>query len=150
MALVVRALYRPNEFNQDDLAKMTEIVKATPMVEYLINQAKIEVSANIKELIDERDERINELAAELQSARTGRTIEGPHSGNLPNHGPVSQPSPAAPAPSLDLAQVQAMVQDTVRQMMAQPPQNVAPAVTSSGYRPNSNRANPILPWLQNR
>jgi hypothetical protein len=149
VALVVRALYRPNEFNEEDLAKMTEIVKATPLVEYLVNQAKIEVSANIKELIDERDARINELAGELHEARNGSTIPSPSQG-LPSSGAGPQPSPVSPAPAMDMAAIQAMVQDTVRQMMVQPPQNIAPVATASGYRPMSNRTNPILPWLNNR
>lgn len=148
MALVIRALYKPSEFEQAELGKMIEIIEATPLVEFIILKTKTEVSQNVKELLEERDTRIDELAKELHTVRNGSNVVPTSSGQSSPEGASPSYPPAASPPPPNYAEIQAMVVEAVRQLMPAQAAPVAPT-TASGYRP-ANRANPIAPWLNNR
>ena len=156
VALLIQALFKPQDVSPKVLEQLVPRLVQSPLIstlvdakvkekaDALVNQAKTEVSENIKELLDSKDEQINELARQLGEYQIG---------NVPNQDQPAPPvnnTPAMPYGD-DMRQVmremirEEFAQERSRMMGgAQPAQNQ----TMLQYRPPSgiNRQAPITSW----
>jgi len=177
MNMVVHAMFQPQEFDPEYLEKVTEVIKNAPLIQTMLADvdmaARTQVSEEVKEILDDRAETIDDLGNQLSAAQ--RELIRLRHGNLTGSPAVEEEevpldaSPATPPPSpvqapVDNRNVSEIVQGLVAALGITPPNAPVPPstpipahpagrTTSSGYRPAASpssvdRRNPILPWIK--
>lgn len=153
------ALYEPHKLLPEARDKMAEVISSTPLVAGIVgravNKAKTEVSTQVQEILQEREQRISELGDQVgmlqaRLASAGETDHGADvaGGRLPPLASSREPVGGDTAPPAG-EPLEAMIDRLIEQRLSRQPQaQQYPLDPLSRYRPPVDRAYPMRPYIK--